>query len=67
MASSKNKSEAKISVTLNKSLSGRKKNHIGCARGLGLKRIRHTVQVCDTPENRGMINEISYLVSWKVD
>jgi large subunit ribosomal protein L30 len=55
-----------ISVTLLKSISGRKKNHIACALGLGLKRIHQTKNVIDTPENRGMINEISYLVSWKV-
>lgn len=55
-----------ITVTLLKSLSGRKKSHIDCARGLGLKRIHQTRNIIDTPENRGMINEISYLVSWKV-
>jgi len=52
-----------VSVTLTKSLSGRKKNHIASAHGLGLKRIRHTVNVIDTPENRGMINQIYYMVS----
>tara|TARA_R110002110_G_scaffold415719_2_gene654238 strand:- start:15787 stop:15999 length:213 start_codon:yes stop_codon:yes gene_type:complete len=52
-----------ISVTLNKSLSGRKKNHIASANGLGLRRIRQTVSVIDTPENRGMINQIFYMVS----
>ena len=52
-----------VSVTLVKSLIGRKQSHIGCARGLGLKRIRQTVVVTDTPENRGMINQIKYLVS----
>lgn len=67
MTNPKNKHQKMISVTLNKSLSGRKKNHIGCAAGLGLKRIRQTTQVIDTPENRGMINEISYLVSWQVE
>lgn len=55
----------KLSVTLNKSLSGRKKNHIASARGIGLKRIHQTVEVIDTPENRGMINQISYMVSVK--
>lgn len=54
-----------ISVKLLKSLSGRKKSHIDCARGLGLRRIHQTRDVIDTPENRGMINEISYLVSWE--
>ena len=58
------KSKAKtVSVTLVKSLSGRKKNHIASANGLGLKRIRQTVNVIDTPENRGMINQIYYMVS----
>ena len=59
-------SKKMLSVTLLKSLSGRKKSHIGCASGLGLRRIRQTTEVIDTPENRGMINEIYYLVSWKV-
>ncbi len=62
------KSTAKtISVTLDKSLSGRKKNHIASANGLGLKRIRQTVNVIDTPENRGMINQIYYMVSVNED
>lgn len=56
-----------ITVTLNKSLSGRKKNHIASANGLGLRRIRQTVEVVDTPENRGMINQIYYMVSVKED
>jgi large subunit ribosomal protein L30 len=30
--------------------------------GLGLRRIRHSVEVIDTPENRGMINKVSYLL-----
>jgi large subunit ribosomal protein L30 len=57
-----NKTEM-VTLTLKKSLSGRKKSHIACARGLGLRRIHHTVQVMDTPENRGMIREISYLIA----
>lgn len=51
-----------IKVTLEKSLIGRIESHKACARGLGLKKIRQTVEVIDTPENRGMINKISYLV-----
>jgi large subunit ribosomal protein L30 len=31
-------------------------------RGLGLRRIRHTVEHADTPAIRGMINKVSYLV-----
>ncbi len=51
-----------IKVTLLKSTSGRLKTHKACAAGLGLRRIRHTVEVIDTPENRGMINKISYML-----
>ena len=51
-----------LKVTLTKSLNGRLKNHKLCARGLGLCRINHTVEVIDTPENRGMINKIYYMV-----
>jgi len=52
----------KIRVTLVKSTIGRLKSHIACAKGLGLRRTNHTVEVIDTPENRGMINKIYYMV-----
>jgi large subunit ribosomal protein L30 len=52
-----------IKVTLNKSRHGRLKSHRACIAGLGLRRIRHTVTILDTPENRGMINKVSYLVT----
>ncbi|XOV85893.1 MAG: 50S ribosomal protein L30 [Pseudomonadota bacterium] len=51
-----------IKVTLVKSPIGRLKNHRQCVSGLGLRRIRHTVEVIDTPANRGMINKISYML-----
>ncbi len=53
---------AKLKVTLKKSISGRKQSHQSCVRGLGLRRRHHTVEVEDTPENRGMINEAFYLL-----
>ncbi|MEW9898947.1 50S ribosomal protein L30 [Chitinivorax sp. PXF-14] len=53
---------AKLKITLVKSLIGRLESHKACARGLGLKRMHQTVEVIDTPENRGMINKISYLL-----
>ena len=53
----------KIRVTQTKSSNGRLDSHKATARGLGLRRIRHTVEVEDTPEIRGMINRISYMVS----
>lgn len=52
-----------LKVTLVKSKFGRLKAHQDCVRGLGLRKIRQTVTVKDTPENRGMINRISYLLS----
>ncbi len=52
-----------LKVTLLKSRFGRLKRHRACIAGLGLRRIRQSVVVLDTPENRGMINKISYLVS----
>lgn len=52
----------KLSVMMTKSKNGRLKNHQLCLKGLGLSRIRQVVEVIDTPENRGMINKISYMV-----
>ncbi len=52
----------KIKVTLVKSATGRLKNHKACVAGLGLRRIGHTVDVIDTPSNRGMINKVAYLL-----
>ncbi|MAF83575.1 MAG: 50S ribosomal protein L30 [Chromatiales bacterium] len=52
----------KIQVTLVKSKHGRLKAHKACVAGLGLRRIHQTVEVIDTPENRGMINKVSYLL-----
>ncbi len=51
-----------IKVTLVKSMNGRVKSHRECVRGLGLRRMHHSVQVVDTPQNRGMINKVSYLL-----
>ena len=51
-----------LQVTLVKSLSGRLAAHKACAAGLGLRRIRQTVTVQDTPSIRGMIDKISYMV-----
>ena len=54
--------DKRIRVTLTRSLIGKLKSHQACARGLGLKRIRQTVEVEDTPPVRGMINKVSYMV-----
>ena len=42
-------SKEMIKVTLVRSTNGRLKNHKACVRGLGLRRIGHTVEVEDTP------------------
>jgi large subunit ribosomal protein L30 len=52
----------KLKVTLLKSVIGTKPEHRASVRGLGLRRINHTVEVDDTPAIRGMINKVSYLV-----
>ena len=53
---------SKIKLTLIKSLSGRLKSHQACAKGLGLRKIHKSVEVVDTPENRGMIKAISIII-----
>jgi len=52
----------KLKVTLCKSLNGRLEAHQACARGLGLRRMWHTVEVADSAEVRGMINKIAYML-----
>ena len=51
-----------VNVTLTKSFHGRLPSHRATVRGLGLRRINHTVTLNDTPEVRGMINKIAYLL-----
>ena len=51
-----------LKVTLVKSKHGRLASHQACVRGLGLRRMNHSVVVADTPENRGMINKVQYLL-----
>ena len=53
---------AGIKVTLVKSLHGQLASIRNSARGLGLRRIGHTVVVADTPSNRGMVNAASHML-----
>lgn len=53
---------SKIKVTQVRSAHGRTAKHQACARGLGLRKIGHSVEVEDTPSVRGMINKIYYMV-----
>ena len=52
----------KIKVTLLKSLSGTRRDHRATVYGLGLKKINQVSELNDTPEVRGMINKVDYLV-----
>jgi large subunit ribosomal protein L30 len=51
-----------LKVTLVRSPIGAKKNHIATVRGLGLRRMHHTVEVKDSPEVRGMIRTVNFMV-----
>jgi len=53
----------RLSVTLVRSMHHRLAAHKACVAGLGLRRMHQTVQVIDTPENRGMINRIHYMLN----
>lgn len=52
-----------LNVTLVKSTIGRIEAHKATVRGLGLRRLHHTVTLEDTPAVRGMINAVKYLVN----
>jgi large subunit ribosomal protein L30 len=55
-------SDKKIRLTLVKSVIGTKQSHRATVRGLGLRRLNHSVELVDTPEVRGMINKVAYLL-----
>ena len=52
-----------LRITLVKSLNGRLKAHKDCVRGLGLRRMHHSVERAATPENMGMVNKVRYLLN----
>jgi large subunit ribosomal protein L30 len=54
--------ENRLKLTLVRSTAKRLANHKACVAGLGLRRMHHTVEVEDTPANRGMINKVAYLL-----
>ncbi|RUO30101.1 50S ribosomal protein L30 [Aliidiomarina sedimenti] len=51
-----------VKVTQTKSAIGRLPKHKATLRGLGLRRINHTVELEDTVSVRGMINQVNYMV-----
>jgi len=54
--------EKAIKVTLIKSVHGQLANIRNSVKGLGLRRIGHSVVVADTPSNRGMLNRASHML-----
>lgn len=52
----------KLKVTLTRSIFGRIPSHAECVKGLGLRRIRHSVVVDNNACTRGMIQKVSYLL-----
>lgn len=54
--------DKKIKVTLVRSVIGTKQDHRATVRGLGLRRLNSTAELQDTPEVRGMIKKVAYLV-----
>ena len=52
----------KLKITLIRSYIGRPEKHRQVLRGLGLMKMNKTVILADTPEVRGMVNKVSYLV-----
>jgi large subunit ribosomal protein L30 len=51
-----------LRVTLVRSLINTRASHRATVRGLGLRRLNHTVELEDTPAVRGMINKVGYLL-----
>ncbi len=51
-----------IKVKLVKSMAGCKQEHRDTVRGLGLKKVNQVSELKDTPEVRGMISRVNYLV-----
>lgn len=60
--SAKAKDGKLIKVTLVRSVIGRIEAHKATVKGLGLRRMHHTVELQDTPAIRGMINAVGYLL-----
>ncbi|HVQ42487.1 MAG TPA: 50S ribosomal protein L30 [Vicinamibacterales bacterium] len=61
-AKSPAKSTKRIRITQLRSTIGFDRKQGLAMRGLGLRRIRHTVDVVDTPETRGLILKVRHLV-----
>ena len=52
----------RLKVTLLRSTIGFNRTQAKTVEGMGLRRLRHTVELPDTPETRGMIHKVRHLV-----
>lgn len=53
----------KLRIKLVKSPIARKPSHRECVKALGLSKINQVVERVDTPEIRGIINKVNYLLA----
>ena len=63
MPSKKKQSLQSLKITLIKSTISTQPSHKACVKGLGLRRLRHSVVLQDSPSVRGMLNKVSYLLA----
>ncbi|MBZ4201510.1 MAG: 50S ribosomal protein L30 [Methylovulum sp.] len=54
-----------IKIKLIKSKYGRLPVHLECLKGLGLRKLNQSVELKNTPEVRGMVNKISYMLHFE--
>ena len=54
---------SKIQLTLVKSTIGCNPKQRACVKGLGLRKLGHTVVLLDTPEIMGMVNKVRFLLT----
>ena len=52
-----------LKITLVRSTIGFDKTQAKTVQGMGLRKIRHSVELPDTPETRGMIHKVRHLVT----
>lgn len=53
---------SQIKITQTKSIIGRRADHRRTVRALGLRKMNHTVVHEDSPQIRGMIHQVRYMV-----
>jgi large subunit ribosomal protein L30 len=56
------KTPKRLTVTLVRSTIGFNRTQAKTIEGMGLRRLRHTVELPDTPATRGMIHKVRHLV-----